>query len=122
MKFSEYYRYFGDENKIAENIRRCAEEYIRKIMIEQTISIGKPSKVKLEESDLFVCSESKELQVEVSSYKIGTSFCLEISANDGLYKIFINPLYFQKDNIKSYLRECEIDVKNIFLEIRKSVN
>jgi len=119
MKFSEYYKYFNDENKIVSIIHECAKSYIRNIMLEQTISIGKPKLVIFNESDLLVHSDKKQLQVEIDSYKFGTSLYLEIVVNDSIHEISINPLYFKKENIKNYLRECEINIKNEFLEIRK---
>jgi len=120
MKFSEYYKFFDNENEIAENIQKCAKKYIKKIMMEQTISIGKPSIVTFDEEGLLVNSEKKQLQVEVSSYKLGTFLCLEIVVNDGLHRVSISPLYFKEDNIQNYLRECEIDIKNQFYKIRQA--
>ena len=120
MKFSEYYKYFDDENVIINNIRECAEKYVKKIMMEQTVSIGKPSVVKFDKNNLLVESEEKNLQVEINTYKLGTSLYLDIFVNDGLHRISISPLYFKEENIKNYLRECEIDIKNNFYKIRKA--
>lgn len=120
MKFSEYYKYFDNESEIIESIQKCAEKYIKRIMAEQTVSIGKPSIVKFYENSLLVDSEKKKLQVYMNSYKLGTSLYLEIIVNDRLHSISISPLYFKKENIQNYLRECEIDIKNQFLEIRRA--
>lgn len=120
MKFSEYYKYFENESEIIENIKVCARKYIKKIMMEQTVSIGKPSVVRFDESHLLVHSDKKRLQVEVSSYKLGTSLYLEIFVNNRLHRVSINPIYFKEENIKNYLRECEIDIKNNFYKIRKA--
>ena len=120
MKCSEYNKYFNDESKVIEDIQECAETHIRKIMTEQTISIGKPSVVKFDENKLFVYSEKRSLQVEINSYKLGTSLQIEVFVNDGLHRISISPLYFKKENIKNYLRECELDIKNQFSKIRRT--
>ena len=121
MKFTEYYKYFKNEDARIEDVKNCAEEYIRTVMIEQTVSIGQPSKVKLNDDILLVTSEENNLQVEIDSYKHGTSLYLEISVNDNLHRVSINPLYFEKENIKNYIRECELDIKDKFSIIRQSV-
>lgn len=120
MKFSEYYKYFENESEIIENIKVCAQKYIKKIMMEQTISIGKPSVVRFDENNLLVHSDKKKLQIGISSYKLGTSLYLEIFVNNRLHRVSINPVYFKEENIQNYLRECEIDIKNNFYKIRKA--
>lgn len=119
MKFSEYYKYFNDTDEVIENIRKCAEKYIKNIMIEQTVSIGNSSNITFDKKRLLVCSKDEKLQVSVNSYKIGTCLCLEVYTNNIRHIVSINPLYFKKENIKNYLRDCEIDIKNQFRKIRK---
>ncbi len=119
MKFREYCDYFDSLDDIKESIRACAERHIRDIMSKQVISIGRPSVVIFESDSLLVRAMDLKLEVLVSSYKSGTSLCLEVLVNDRVYSVLINPLYFREEHIKNYLRNCEIDIRNQFRNIRK---
>jgi len=115
MNFKEYCELScEDRERILKNIKGCVHQHVQKFIKEQVISVGN--------SDV-VSFDGKMLnKAAVGDYceKRGSLVHVEICVGRNIHESLINPKYFKPENVKNYLREFELNVKDLISEIRKN--
>ncbi len=109
MNFKEYCEYNKEKDQELKNIKKHIINYISRFVNEQVISVGNPDIVSLKDIDIKLdcCRQNKLIHVEILLER-------------NIHKSLINPKYFKPDNVKNYLREFEINIKEVISSIRKN--
>lgn len=103
-------------------IESSIKNYLAFLLKQQTVSIGKPDKIIYVENSLNVYNDKHNImELNLLSFIKNGQVCVEIYLNGVLYECNINPKFFHKHNIKNYLKEIEIEIKNKFNSIRKQI-
>jgi hypothetical protein len=115
MNFKDYCKTSSVErDRILSEIKKYVYQHIIKFVREQVISVGNSEVVSFENMKL------NEIIIGAHCCKVGSLIHVEAYVGNNIHESLINPKYFKPDNTKNYLREFEINVKDIISEIRKN--
>ena len=115
MNFKEYCDLsYEDKEKILLDVRKCVYRHVQKFIKEQVVSVGNSKIVSFDGVNL------NNTRIGNYCFKAGSLIKVEVYVGNNIHESLVNPKYFKSENVKNYLREFEIDVKDMISEIRKN--